>query len=116
MRHRLGLTVAGASAPSMKAYSPRFHSTVPLSVRTMPSGTGAIRPRLAASKSATSPNGSLANIAALAARVAGSASRATSRCDAGTGTADSAAILLPLFSPATHSAGQPWPEASSPSR
>ena len=60
MRHRLGLTVAGASSPSMKAYSPRFHSTVPLAVRTMPSGTGAIRPRLAASKSATSPNGSRA--------------------------------------------------------
>ena len=58
MRHRLGLTVAGASSPSMKAYSPRFHSTVPLAVRTMPSGTGAIRPRRAASKSATSPNGS----------------------------------------------------------
>ena len=36
MRHRLGLTVAGASSPSMKAYSPRFHSTVPLAVRTMP--------------------------------------------------------------------------------
>ena len=115
MRHRLGLTVAGASAPSMKAYSPRFHSTVPLAARTMPSGTGAISPRLAASKSATSPNGSVAAIAALAARVAGSASRATSRCDAGTGTADSAGILLPLLALTAHSAGEPWPDASSPS-
>ena len=81
----------------MKAYSPRFHSTVPLAARTMPSGTGAIRPRLAASKSRESPNGSLAAIAALAARVAGSASRATSRCDAGTGTADADAICFSLL-------------------
>ena len=94
MRHRLGLTVAGASSPSMKAYSPRFHSTVPLADFTMPSGTGAIRPRLAASKSPCSANGSLAAIAALAALVAGSASRATSRCDAGTGTAEAVAISL----------------------
>ncbi len=59
MRHRLGLTVAGASSPSMKAYSPKFHSTVPLFDFTMPSGTGAIRPRLAASKSPCSAKGSL---------------------------------------------------------
>src|SRR5258708_18319659 len=107
MRHRLGLTVAGASAPSMKAYSPKFHSTVPLAARTMPSGTGAIRPRLDASKSATSPNDSLAAIAALAALVAGSASRATSRCEAGTGTAEAADIFLFLLLLAAHSAVRP---------
>src|SRR6266851_9055891 len=111
MRHRLGFTVAGASSPAMKAYSPRFHSTVPLAVLITPSGTGSIRPRLAASKSRVSANGSLAAIAVLAARVAGSASRATSRCDAGTGTADSAGILLPLLALAAHSAGEPWPDA-----
>ncbi|MND04755.1 hypothetical protein D3C83_251690 [compost metagenome] len=51
MRHRLGLTVGGASSPSMTLYSERFHSTVPLPLRTMPSGTGATRPRAASSKS-----------------------------------------------------------------
>src|SRR4051812_15901988 len=99
MRHRLGLTVAGVSSPSMKAYSPRFHSTVPLPARTTPSGTGAIRPRLVASKSAVSANGSLAAIVAFAVRVAASASRASSRCVAGTGTAEPVAICLPLTHP-----------------
>src|SRR6185312_16214158 len=102
-RHRLGLTVDGASSPSTKAYSPRFHSTVPLSAFTTPSGTGAISPRPAASKSRWSANGSRAAIAALAARVAGSASRAASRCDAGTGTADAVVIALPLIDPTRHS-------------
>src|SRR5471030_586103 len=99
-RHRLGFTVAGASSPSMKAYSPRFHMAVPLAVHTMPSGTGAISPRFAASKSRVSENGNLAAIAALAARVAASASRAASRCDAGTGTAERVVISSFPSSPA----------------
>src|SRR5262249_6330848 len=96
MRHRLGFTVAGAGSPSMKDQSPRFHSTDPLALAIVPSGTGAIRPRFAASKSRVSTKGSLAASAALAARVAGSASRAASRCDAGTGTAEPVVIVLSL--------------------
>ena len=118
MRHRLGLTVAGASSPSMKAYSPEVpQHACRWPLRTTPSGTGAIRPRFGRLEVADcSANGSLAAIAALAARVAGSASRATSRCEAGTGTADAAAISLPLLARAAHFAVQPWPDASSPLR
>src|SRR4051812_8636495 len=97
MRHRLGFTVAGTASPSMKAQSPRFHSTVPLVLLTTPSGTGAIKPRWAASKSRVSANGNLAAMAAFAVLVAGSASRAASRCEAGTGTAEPVAIVLPLL-------------------
>ncbi len=76
----------------MKAYSPRFHRTVPPAVCTTPSGTGAISPRFAASKSRVSEKGRPAAIAALAAIVAGSASRAASRCEAGMGTAEAMGI------------------------
>src|SRR6266404_29823 len=95
-RHRLGLTVRGARSPSMKAYSPRFHRTVPPAVRTTPSGTGAISPRCAASKSRVSEKGRPAAIAALAVIVAGSASRAASRCEAGMGTAEATDMILTL--------------------
>src|SRR5258708_3000745 len=95
-RHRLGLTVRGARSPSTKAYSPRFHRTVPPAVRTTPSGTAPITRGCAASKSRASEKGRPAAIAALAVTVAGSASRAASRCEAGTGTAEATDMILTL--------------------
>ena len=72
MRHRLGLTVPGASSPSMKAYSPRFHSTVPLARPHDALGHRRDQAALAASKSGVSANGSCAAIAAFAGPVADS--------------------------------------------
>ncbi|MCY1536202.1 hypothetical protein D9M68_716480 [compost metagenome] len=73
-RHRLGLTVSGAAAPSlMKSYFFGSQTRLPPAPLIMPSGSGAIKPLCASSKEVLSENGSAFSNAALASLVAASA-------------------------------------------
>jgi hypothetical protein len=73
-RHRLGLTVAGTWSLFRKSYCLVSNAGLPPGPGTIPSGSVAMKPRFASSKSARSLNGSVLRKASLTARLAGSAS------------------------------------------
>src|ERR1700730_11924383 len=82
-RHRLGLTVAGASVAERKPYGSRLQTTLPCAEVIRASSSVPRNPRAASSKSLVSANGSAFSVAAW---------RATTDPDASLG-----ASLLPVW-------------------
>ena len=74
MRHRLGLTVSGAS-PVRNAYESLSHTTRPSSAVTTQGSSAAMNPRRASSKSCSSWNGRVCVSRAFSAAIAGVAGR-----------------------------------------
>src|ERR1700738_5026422 len=95
-RHRLGLTVAGASAPERKPYGSRLQTTLPCADVICAFSSVPRKPRDASSKSRVAENGSTFSVAACC---------ATTDSEASLGPSLLPVWVIELFSPAVASHG-----------